>query len=109
MIVLYLQLVATVDSSVETSEERGVRPYGIWRRTLGNYLPTLQRNIISSSVTSDFRRDVEEICAILRYNAPSSVNPFTNVSGQRIAPIFKRQDFLTLEYGADMLSRNVGI
>jgi len=35
----------------------------------------------------------------------------TDVSGQHIGNILKRQkgqDFLTLEYGTDMLSRNVG-
>jgi hypothetical protein len=48
-------------------------------------------------VISGFRRDVDEICALLGYYAASNRNPL---------PTFR--DFLTLEDGTDTLSRNFG-
>ena len=52
------------------------------------------------SEISGFRRDVDEICALLGYYAASSGSPL---------PMFRDKDFLTLEDGPDRLSRNVGI
>ena len=48
-----------------------------------------------------FRRDVDEVCALLGYYAASCV--VYRRSGQSICLIFKGQ-----EYGTDTLSRNVG-
>jgi hypothetical protein len=50
---------------------------------------------------SGFRRDVDEICALLGYYVASCDKMFTDVSEQRIGPIFTGQD------GTDTLSRNV--
>jgi hypothetical protein len=36
-----------------------------------------------------FDHDVDEICSLLGYYAASCGNSFTDVSGQRIGPIFK--------------------
>jgi hypothetical protein len=68
-------------------------------------------------VISGFRRDADEICALVRYCAPWNGSRFTDVSGQRVDPICKGQEvqevlfflaFLLLEDGIDTLSRNVG-
>jgi hypothetical protein len=48
------------------------------------------------SVISGFRRDIDEICALLGYYAASSGN------------LFFILDFLTLEDGTDTLCRNIG-
>jgi hypothetical protein len=62
------------------------------------------------SVISGFLRDVNEICALVECYAASSGNCLPtfreNVSGQSLKVFFL--DFLTLEYGIDTLSRNVG-
>jgi hypothetical protein len=59
-------------------------------------------NHLSFHVISGFRHDVDEICALLRYYAVSSGNPFTDVSEQRVGAI------LTIEHGTDTFSQNVG-
>jgi hypothetical protein len=59
----------------------------------------------SFCVISGFRRDLDDICALLRYYVALN----TDVSGQPIGPIFKGQEvFLTLEDWIDRLPRNVG-
>jgi hypothetical protein len=71
--------------------------------------------IMSVSVISGFRRDVDEICALLGYYAALSGNPLRTFRDD-IGPIFKGQDvqeeknldFLTLKDGTDTLSRIVG-
>ena len=84
----------------------------------GNMLGKL-RNILYNSDQTYWNL----ICALLGYYAASRGN-FTDVSAQRICPIFKCQevqeekkdgktvqaglDFLILEDGTDTLSRNVG-
>jgi hypothetical protein len=58
---------------------------------------------------SGFRRDVDEICALLGYYAASNGNPlptFRDVSVP-FSRVKKSKKF-TLEYGTDTLSRNVG-
>jgi hypothetical protein len=57
-----------------------------------------------------FRRDADDMCSsgIL---CSVEWEYFTDVSGQRIGPIFKGQDvhdYLTFEDGTDTLYRNVG-
>jgi hypothetical protein len=70
------------------------------------------RGYINSNyfMTSGFRRDADEICALLGYNAASSGNPLPtfrcNVSVSRRVLLFL--DFLTVEDRTDTLSRNVG-
>jgi hypothetical protein len=67
------------------------------------------------SVISGFRRDADEIRAILGYNAASSVNPLPRVGDNVSVPSSRVKkskkllilDFLTLEDGTDT-SRNVG-
>ena len=48
------------------------------------------------SEISDFRRDVDELCAVLGYYAAFSGNPSTDVSGQLIGLIFNGQYFFLL-------------
>jgi hypothetical protein len=61
------------------------------------------------SVISGFRRDIDDICALLGSYAASCGNPLPT-----FRDIFKGQDtqeekdFLTLDDGTDTLSRNVG-
>ena len=54
-----------------------------------------------------FRREVVENCALLGCYAASSGNSIPTFRGQHIGPVFKGR-FLTLEDGADGLSRNFG-
>jgi hypothetical protein len=69
---------------------------------------------LTVSVISGFRRDADEICAPLRYNAASSGNPLPTFRDNVSVPYSKVKksmnplDFLTLEDGTDMLFRNVG-
>jgi hypothetical protein len=44
------------------------------------------------SVISGFRRDADDICALLGYNASSSRNHLPTFLGQRIGSIFKGQE-----------------
>jgi hypothetical protein len=69
------------------------------------------------SVISGFRRDVDEICALLGCYETSTDNPLStfrhNVPSSRVKKSKKKikefqEDFLTLEDGTDTLSRNVG-
>ena len=53
---------------------------------------------------SSFRRDVDEICALLGYYATYSGNSVPKFRENLSFP----QDFLTLEDRNDRLSRNVG-
>ena len=58
-------------------------------------------------VTSGFRHDVDEICALLRYYAAlsgSSVPTFRD----NLSVHLQGLDFSTLEDGTDRLSQNVG-
>jgi hypothetical protein len=61
-----------------------------------------------------FHRDVDEACALRGYYAASNDGPLPTFRDNVPGPIFKDQDFhgeidfLTLEHGIDMLSRNVG-
>jgi hypothetical protein len=66
------------------------------------------------NVTSGFRRIVDKICAFLGYYGASSDNSLptfrgnVSVPSSRVKKSTKLFDFLTLEYGADTLPRNVG-
>jgi hypothetical protein len=71
------------------------------------------------SVTSGFRRDVDQICALLRNYAASNDNPLptfrdnVSVPSSRVKKSKNNAQeeflhFLTLEDGIDTLSRNVG-
>jgi hypothetical protein len=57
-----------------------------------------------------FRRDVDEICALLGYYAASNGNPLptfrdnVSVSSSRVKKPFSSWDFLDLEDGTDTLS-----
>jgi hypothetical protein len=74
---------------------------------------TLWQQLVFSMI-SRFRRNVEEICALLGRYSASSGNPLPtfrdNISVQscRVKKSKKKRDFLTLEDGTGMLSRNVG-
>ena len=63
---------------------------------------------------SGFRREVDEICALLGYYAASSGIPLptfrdnVSVPSTRVKKSRKKKDLLTLEDGTDTLSRNVG-
>jgi hypothetical protein len=62
-------------------------------------------------VISGFRRDCDEICALLGNYAALSVNPLPTFRDNVSVPssrVKKSKKFLTLEDGTDMLSRNVG-
>jgi hypothetical protein len=65
-------------------------------------------------IISGFRRDADEICALLGYNTASSGNPLptfrdnVSVPSSRVKKSKKSVYFLTLEDGTDTLSRNVG-
>ena len=62
------------------------------------------------SVISGFRRDVDEICALLRYYAASSGNPLPTFRDSISVPPSKRQQVQEEEKkdGTDRLPRNVG-
>ena len=62
---------------------------------------------IRVSLTSGFRRDVDDICALLGYYAASHGNSLPTFR-DNIGPIFKGPEVLTFEDGTDTLSRNVG-
>jgi hypothetical protein len=59
------------------------------------------------TLISGFRRDADDICALVGYYAASCVNCLPTFRGQRIGPTFKDQE-VTLEDGTDTLFRNVG-
>jgi hypothetical protein len=59
-------------------------------------------------VISGFRRDVDEICTLLRCYAASSGNPLPTFRDNLTVPSNEALDFLTLEDGTDTSSRNVG-
>jgi hypothetical protein len=65
-----------------------------------------------TSVLSGFRRDVDEICALLGYYVQSSENLLPafrdNVSVPSSTVKKSKKNFLILENGTDKLSRNVG-
>jgi hypothetical protein len=48
----------------------------------------------NQSVISDFRRDGEEVSALLEYNAASSGNPLPTFRDNVLCPIFKGQEVL---------------
>jgi hypothetical protein len=58
-------------------------------------------------VISGFRRDADEICALLGYNAASSGNPWPTFRDNVSVKKSKKSPTL-LEDGTDTLSRNVG-
>ena len=58
------------------------------------------------SVISDFRRDIDVICALLGYYATSSGNPVPTFWNSVSVP--SSMVVLILEDGTDRLSRNVG-
>ena len=66
-----------------------------------------------SCVISDFRRDVDEICALLGYYAAligiyvPTFRDNPSAPSSRVKKS-KKTDFLTLKDGTDRLSRNVG-
>jgi hypothetical protein len=63
------------------------------------------------SVISDFRRDVDEIFALLAYYAASSDNSLPTFRDNVSVPssrVKTKSNFFTLEDGTDTLSRNVG-
>jgi len=45
---------------------------------------------------SDLRREADQICALLDYQAAKSVNSLLDVSGQPIGPNFKNQEIQDL-------------
>jgi hypothetical protein len=59
-------------------------------------------------VISGFRRDVDEICALLRCYAALNGNSIQTFRENLSVIIFKGQEIMTLEDGTDTLSRNVG-
>jgi hypothetical protein len=59
------------------------------------------------SVISGFRRDADEICALLGHYAASNGNPLPTFRDNVSVPFFFLV-FLTLEDVTDTLSRNVG-
>jgi hypothetical protein len=72
------------------------------------------RDVVSSMI-SGFRSDVDEISALLGYNAASSGNPLpiirdnVSVPSSRVKKSSEASlDFLTLEDGTDTLYRNFG-
>jgi hypothetical protein len=56
---------------------------------------------------SGFRRDVDDICALLGYYAAPSGNPLPTLRDVSV-PFSRVKKYKTLEYGTDTLSRNVG-
>jgi hypothetical protein len=59
-------------------------------------LPLATPDIHNTGLTliSGFHRNVDDIYALLRYYVASCGNFFTDVSGQRIGPIFKGQEYI---------------
>jgi hypothetical protein len=77
----------------------------------------LLSNLSVLTVISGIRRDFDEIWALVEYYAVSSGNPLLTFRGNLSFPSSRIKksmhkaffvDFLTLEYGTDTLSRNVG-
>jgi hypothetical protein len=62
------------------------------------------------SLISAFRYDVVEICALLKYHAPSNGNPLSTFRESVSVPFsrVKKSKKRTLEDGTDTLSQNVG-
>jgi len=58
-------------------------------------------------VISGFRREVDENCALLGYDAASSGN-FLPMFRENLSVPSSRVKIWTLEYNTDMLSRNFG-
>jgi hypothetical protein len=71
---------------------------GVWE--------TLHKTVLS--VISGFRRDADEICALLGYYAASNGNPLLTFRDNVSLPSSRVKKSLTLEDGTDMLSRKVG-
>jgi hypothetical protein len=71
--------------------------------------------LTDACVISGFRRDVDEICALLGCYAASSGNPLPMFRDNISVPSSRAKksseaslEFLTLENGTDTLSRNIG-
>jgi len=62
----------------------------------------------NTCVISGFRRDVDEISALLGYYAVYSGNSLPTFRDNLSVPSLRVKKSLTLEDGTDMLSRNVG-
>jgi hypothetical protein len=67
--------------------------------------------VLDGGLISGFRRDVDEICALLGYYAALSGSSVTTFRDNQSVPFSRVKksflDFLTLEDGTDRLSRNV--
>jgi hypothetical protein len=59
-------------------------------------------------VISGFHRDVDEICALLGYYAVLSGSSVLTFWDNLSVPSSCVEDFLTIEYGTDCLSKNFG-
>ena len=57
---------------------------------------------------SSFRRDVDEICALLGYFAASTDNPLATFRDNASVPSSRASKSKTLEDGTDTLSLNTG-
>jgi len=87
--------------------------YSIFKRCVECGATSAKSNCWSqrTCVISGCRREVDENCALLGYSAASSGN-FIPTFRDNLAVQFsvvKKVGFLTLEYGTNWFSRNVGI